>query len=208
MSRPVSAIVASFAVLASVSITTCAVPQPAGRDPFMVQQVSPEESVQTGFGEFARAGLPDNFPDWRRNAVSAGSRGRPVQAVFDEITGITVDAQPQGKAQNAAGQGALQVAIHYRNPRGMRQAWDKGPVTVSWALFAGDGSRQLSSNGPLITRGDAVLAVPGSTFIVPYPLPEQADPPSYGILQGEVRLPNGRNVDFREKVVRRSKWVP
>ena len=202
--RPVVlACLAGFGILA---IAACA-PQP-GAPALSLAALPPEETVQTGFGEFSRAGQADNLPDWRRTEVSTATGGKPVPAIFSDITAITVEPQTLPTRLSPGGQGSLQVAIGYWNARGLRQSWERGPVTVSYQLFASDDSRGTSATGAQITSGDAVLAVPGSTFRVQYPLPEQRDPPSYGILQGSVRLPNGTAFPFRQTVVRRSRWVP
>jgi hypothetical protein len=205
MPRPAKAIVPGLLALASVSLATCAQP-PAD---LAVQWLDPADSAQTGFGRPSRAGFADNLPD-DRPETSAATGGKAVDAGFQAVSRVTIDAQtlPRAQAPGLVNQGALKVAVSYWNVRGLQEDWSKGPVRVIWTLHAGDTSPELSTNGPMITSGESVLEVPGSTFRVVYPLPEASRPTSWGILEGAVRLPNGKSFDFREKVVRRSPWVP
>jgi hypothetical protein len=188
---------------ASVSLATCTLPP----NNLGVRMLDPRDSSQTGFGRQSRAGFADRLPD-DRPEVSATTGGKPVDSAFQDVDRVAVEAQTQPRDQAPAGQGALKVALSYWNARGLRESWRGGPVRVTWTLYAGDTSRELTTNGPAISSGESYLDTPGSTFKVTYPLPETDKPTSWGILQGAVRLPNGRTFDFREKVVRRSPWLP
>jgi hypothetical protein len=204
MLRPVSAaIVPMLLAVASVSLTTCSTPPPG----FGVRWLDPAESAQTGFGRPSRAGFPDLLPD-DRPEISAATGGKPVDAHFLDVVRVTVHPETLKRELAPAGQGALKVGLAYWNPRGLKETWEDGTVRVQWTLYAGDSSRELTTNGPMIASGESYLDTPGSTFKVTYPLPETDKPTSWGILQGTVRLPNSRTFDFREKVVRRSPWVP
>jgi hypothetical protein len=205
MPSPAKAIVPGLLVLASVSLATCAQAPPD----LSAQWLDPADSAQTGFGRPSRAGFADNLPD-DRPEISAATGGKAVDAGFLAVTRVTIHAQTLPRAQVPAlvNQGALKVAVSYWNARGLQEDWSQGPVRVTWTLHAADTSPELSTNGPALTSGDSVLAVPGSTFRVVYPLPEASRPTSWGILEGAVRLPNGKSFDFREKVVRRSPWLP
>lgn len=203
MTRPTKAIVPSLLALASVSLATCASPPPT----LQRLGLAPSESSQTGFGRSSRAGFPDLLPD-DRPEVSAATGGRPVDATFLAIDRVSVHPMTLKRDQAPEGQGAIRVALSYWNARGLKENWDEGTVRVNWTLYAADTSPELTTNGPMISSGESFLDTAGSMFKVTYPLPEKDKPASMGILQGFVRLPNGRSFDFREKVVRRSPWVP
>lgn len=203
MTRPTKAMVPLLLALASVSLATCACPPPN----WGTRGLAPADSVQTGFGRPSRAGFPDLMPD-DRPEVSAATGGKPVDAAFPAIVRVTLQPMTLKRDQAPAGQGAIRVTLSYWNARGLKEHWQTGTVRVFWTLYAADTSPELTTNGPAITTGDSYLDTADSLFKVTYPLPDTDRPPSMGILQGTVRLPDGRSFDFREPVVRRSPWVP
>jgi hypothetical protein len=203
MTRPLKAMVPLLFALASVSLATCASPPPT----LQRLGLAPAESSQTGFGRPSRAGFPDLLPD-DRPEVSAATGGKPMDATFLDIDRVSVQPMTLKRDQAPAGQGAIRVTLSYWNARGLKENWREGTVRVNWTLYAADSSPELTTNGPMISSGESYLDTASSIFKVTYPLPETDKPAAMGILQGNVRLPNGRNFDFREKVVRRSPWVP